>query len=306
MRKRIIITALCLLASTVHAFGAPKVDMKSYEKDGMRYIEKTYVIDTDADLSDVADGTFELDGYSYSQIDIKSQPVIHKEKKEVCQTKNVLVPSQGAAGIFEKIGKTLEYTDETGFSGKLEPDLNHVRYQVTGYTHKTMTKNGSQMFYNLPSMDTAQIPKSIWRDGIRLSLIDVQWIGDNRFASADTDVGNNYAAKGIYQGTYQVNIPSGYKAEVLYKGVAEKEISEQTAYTVTYVGEMLETSFWNKVSVPFLIGFCLLDALVLLLGVVLYFKHRRKRQAAMEKEWPENEKEVMKEQNQGEVDENAD
>ena len=169
-----------------------------------------------------------------------------------------------------------------------------------------MTKNGSQMFYNLPSMDTAQIPKSIWRDGIRLSLIDVQWIGDNRFASADTAVGNNYAAKGIYQGTYQVNIPSGYKAEVLYKGVAEKEISEQTAYTVTYVGEMLETSFWNKVSVPFLIGFCLLDALVLLLGVVLYFKRRRKRQAVMEKEWPENEKEVMKEQNQGEVDENAD
>ena len=91
VRKRIIITALCLLASTVHAFGAPKVDMKSYEKDGMRYIEKTYVIDTDADLSDVADGTFELDGYSYSQIDIKSQPVIHKEKKEVCQTKNVFL-----------------------------------------------------------------------------------------------------------------------------------------------------------------------------------------------------------------------
>ena len=73
-----------------------------------------------------------------------------------------------------------------------------------------MTKTGSQMYYNLSSMDTSQIPKMIWRDGISLKLTDIQWIGDNRLASADTAVGNNFAAKGFYTGTYQVNMPTGY------------------------------------------------------------------------------------------------
>ena len=162
---------------------------------------------------------------------------------------------------------------------------------ASGYTYKTMTKNGSQMYYNLSSMDISQIPKSIWRDGIQLKLMDVQWIGDNRSASADTAVGNNFAAKGTYQGTYQVNIPSGYIAEVLYKGTVEKEISEQTAYKVTYVGEEVDTGFFDNVSVPYLIGFFLFDAVVIVMAVFLVKKLRKKNQEADEEEEQENDDE---------------
>ena len=240
MKKRMLFIFICTLSLTVPVFGAPQVEMDSYEKDGKKYIEKTYVIDTDEEISDVADGTFELDGYRYSQIDIESEPVIQTEEKEVEQLEKASVSAQGDAEIIEKLGEVIEYADEDGFHGELKPDLENVKYYASGYTYKTMTKNGSQMYYNLSSMDTSQIPKSIWRDGISLKLMDVQWIGDNRSASADTAVGNNFAAKGIYQGTYQVNIPSGYTAEVMYMGTVEKEISEQAAYTVTYVGEELE------------------------------------------------------------------
>ena len=260
MKKRLIIATICAVSLTVPVFGAPKVDMDSYEKDGKKYIEKTYVIDVDEDISDVADGTFELDGYAYSQIDIKSEPIVETEEKEVEQLEKASVSAQGTQEIYKTIGETIEYADEDGFHGNLKPDLENVKYYASGYTYKTMTKNGSQMYYNLSSMDISQIPKSIWRDGIQLKLMDVQWIGDNRSASADTAVGNNFAAKGTYQGTYQVNIPSGYIAEVLYKGTVEKEISEQTAYKVTYVGEEVDTGFFDNVSVPYLIGFFLFDA----------------------------------------------
>jgi len=284
MKKRLIIAMACTMSLIVPVLGAPKVDMETYEKDGKKYIEKTYVIDADEDISDLADGTFELDGYSYSQIDIKSEPIVETEEKEVEELKIASVSGQGAAEIHEKIGEIIEYTDEDGFHGELKPDLENVKYYASGYTYKTMTKNGSQMYYNLSSMDTSQIPKSIWRDGIQLKLMNVQWIGDNRSASADTAVGNNFAAKGIYQGTYQVNIPSGYTAEVLYKGTVEKEISEQTAYKVTYVGEEFETGFMNNISVPFLIGFLLFDAAVIAAVVLLIKKLRKKNQEVEEQE----------------------
>jgi len=284
MKKRLIIAMACTMSLIVPVLGAPKVDMETYEKDGKKYIEKTYVIDADENISDLADGTFELDGYSYSQIDIKSEPIVETEEKEVEELKIASVSGQGAAEIYEKIGETIQYADEEGFHGELKPDLENVKYYASGYTYKTMTKNGSQMYYNLYSMDTSQIPKSIWRDGIQLKLMNVQWIGDNRSASADTAVGNNFAAKGIYQGTYQVNIPSGYTAEVLYKGTVEKEISEQTAYKVTYVGEEFETGFMNNISVPFLIGFLLFDAAVIAAVVLLIKKLRKKNQEVEEQE----------------------
>lgn len=279
MKKRLILMMICTLTLTVPVLGASKADMESFEKDGIKYIEKTYVLDADEEISRVADGTFELDGYSYSQIDIKNEPVIHIEEKEVEQLEKTFVSAQGDVNIIKNLGETIEYTDEDGFHGELKPDLENVKYYASGYTHKTMTKNGSQMYYNMPSMDLSQIPKSIWRDGISLKLMDVQWIGDNRSASADTAVGNNFAAKGLYQGTYQVNIPSGYMAEVMYKGTVAKEISEQIEYKVTYVGEELETSFFDTVSVPFLVGFFLFDAAVIILAVFLYRKWKKKKQA---------------------------
>lgn len=261
------------------------------KKDGKKYIEKTYVIEMDEEISDVADGTFELDGFSYSQIDIKSEPIVETEEKEVEELKTASVSAQGTFEIYEKIGEIIEYADEDGFHGELKPDLENVKYYASGYTYKTMTKNGSQMYYNLSSMDTSQIPKSIWKDGVQLKLMDVQWIGDNRAASADTAVGNNFAAKGMYQGTYQVNSPSGYTAEVTYKGTVEKEISEQTAYTVTYVGEELETGLFDNASMPLFFGIVLAGVAAIAAAIVLFRKLKKNSQEEVEEEEIDDEKE---------------
>lgn len=294
MKKRRILSILCAVSvACCVPVSAAETAMDSYERDGMKYIEKTYTIDAEDDISDVADGSFELDGYSYTQIDIKSEPVVQTEEKEVEEVKKGSVSGQSKSEILEKLGETLEYTDEDGFHGVLKPDLDSVKYYASGYTHKTMTKNGNQMYYNLSSMDTSQIPKSIWRDGIQLKLMDVQWIGDNRFASADTAVGNNFAAKGLYQGAYQVNIPSGYTAEVTYKGIVEKEISEQTVYTVTYVGEEIEPAgIFGEFSLPLMAGGLLFGAALIGAGVLLYKKLKNRSQT----DWEDNEEGNMEDE----------
>ena len=278
MKKNRVMSMIYILSLTmaVNVSAVPKTEMESYERDGMVYIEKTYTIGAEEDISDVADGSFDLNGYSYHQIDMKSEPVVETEEKTVEELKKASVSSQGMAQIIEKIGETIEYTDEDGFHGELKPDPESVKYYTSGYSSKTMTKTGSQMYYNLSSMDTSQIPKMIWRDGISLKLTDIQWVGDNRLASADTAVGNNFAAKGFYTGTYQVNMPSGYIAEVLYKGTVEKEISEQTAYTVTYVGEEIEPEgIFDTMSVPIIVGILLFGAAAVAGGIYLYCKLKK-------------------------------
>lgn len=278
MKKNRVMSMICILSLTmaVNVSAVPKTEMESYERDGMMYIEKTYTIGAEEDISDVADGSFDLNGYSYHQIDMKSEPVVVTEEKTVEELKKASVSSQGMAQIIEKIGETIEYADEDGFHGELKPDPESVKYYTSGYSSKTMTKTGSQMYYNLSSMDTSQIPKMIWRDGIGLKLTDIQWIGDNHLASADTAVGNNYAAKGFYTGTYQVNMPSGYIAEVLYKGTVEKEISEQTAYTVTYVGEEIEPEgIFDTMSVPIIVGILLFGTAAVAGGIYLYRKLKK-------------------------------
>lgn len=278
MKKNRMMSMICVLslAMAVNVSAAPETAMESYERDGMKYIEKTYTIGAEEDISDVADGSFDLDGYSYHQIDMKSEPVVETEEKTVEELKKASVSAQGMAQIVEKIGETIEYADEDGFHGELKPNPESVKYYTSGYTSKTMTKTGSQMYYNLSSMDTSQIPKMIWKDGISLKLTDIQWIGDNRTASADTAVGNNFAAKGFYTGTYRVNMPTGYIAEVLYKGTVEKEISEQTAYTVTYVGEEIEPEgFFDTMSVPIIVGILLFGAAAVAGGIYLFRKLRR-------------------------------
>lgn len=304
MKKRLIISTICALSLTVPVFGAPQVDLRTYEKDGMKYIEKTYVIDVDEEISDVANGTFELDGYNYFQVDIKSEPIVQTEEKKVEEWKKTSVSAQGSSEIVRKLGETIKYEDEEGFHGELKPDMGSVKYSVSGYTSKTMTKSGSRMFYSLPTMDTSQITKTIWQDGVQLKLVDIRWIGDNRSASGYTAVGNFYAAQGLYKGTYQVNVPSGYTAEVLYKGTAEKEVSEQTAYTVTYVGEEIEPEgVFENIPWPLIAGILLLGAAVVGVSVLVYRRRKQRSSEEMEVNTEEMMEKNMEENMEDEVQE---
>lgn len=266
------------LAVSVTAFATPQAVTESYEKDGRKYIKKIYTLEKEEDILDVADGTFELNGFTYHQLDISNEPVVEVLKKEVEEKKRVSVSSQNSTAVLEKLGATREYTDEEGYTGTLEADAGSIAYAVSGYSTKTMTKSDNRRYYNLPSMDTSQIAKEIWSGGVCLKLVDIQWIGDNNFASGDTAAGNNFVAVGYYSGNYSVKIPNGYTATVTYRGIAEKEISEQIAYSITYLGEETAPPVEKK---GFPIGPAIGGAMlsVGLLGAGAYFLSKAKRKS---------------------------
>ena len=84
-----------------------------------------------------------------------------------------------------------------------------------------------------------------------------------------------------------MKIPSGYRASVLYKGTAKKEISEQTAYTITYLGEESMPQQEEKLPLGFIIG----GIGLALAGIYLFLRDKRN---SLEEETEESEQEETK------------
>lgn len=262
------------------AYGNQLPDTENFIRDGKSYITNTYTIENGDNIDELLQRSFEADGYTYHQIDISSEPVIEVLTKEVEELQKVTVSSEDDAAVLNQLGATKAYDDEDGYSGTLELNLDKIIYTVDGYSTKTYTKTEQKMYYGLSSMDTSQIAKSIWSGGVQLSLNDVQWIGDNNSANADTAVGNNYNAKAYYSGTYSIKIPTSYTAEAVFNGTVEKEVSDRTKYKVTYLGEKTEVSLPEKkdlTSTFLLIGFVVFDAVLLGIGICLFRKFRKKQ-----------------------------
>ena len=240
--KKCYITLITLITTffCINIVYGEDIQTKSYMKDGKYYIEKTYTLKNTEDITNLMGNTFELNGYTYHQVDLKSKPYIEKLTKNITEPVEIKVSSQSTSQVISGLGETKAYSDSEGYNGTLSINKNNIQYTATGYTTKSYTKTDTKMYYGLSSMDTSQIGKTIWSGGVAMTLYDIEWIGDNNLGTGDTAIGNNYNAKAFYSGTYDVKTPNGYIAKTSFNGTVEKEFSDKVLYTIIYIGEKVE------------------------------------------------------------------
>ncbi|OUQ59701.1 hypothetical protein B5E58_04505 [Tyzzerella sp. An114] len=277
--KKVYIILITLVTTffCINSVYAEDSQTKSYMKDGKYYIEKIYTLKNTEDITSLMGNTFELNGYTYHQVDLKSEPYIEKLTKNITEPVEVKVSSQSTSQVISGLGETKVYSDDEGYNGTLSLNKNDIQYTATGYTTKSYTKTDTKIYYGLSSMDTSQIVKTIWSGGVAMTLYDIEWIGDNNLGTGDTAIGNNYNAKAFYSGTYDVKTPNGYIAKTSFNGTVEKEFSDKIIYTITYIGEKVEPQVIeieeNENDLPlWFIVMGIVFFIILLSGLTILFK----------------------------------
>ena len=81
--------SLAVLLLCTAATEAPEPTTETYMKGGNYYIEKTYTLKNGEDIDHLLGASFELNGYTYHQIDVKSEPVVEVlTKRSISNSRN--------------------------------------------------------------------------------------------------------------------------------------------------------------------------------------------------------------------------
>ena len=248
--------ALCLQSA---AYAAEPLKSYMEIKDGRHLFIKTYEAAPDEDPSGLKEEPFELDGFSYSFLDM--------EKDETTESQN-----NDVSAILEQLPLSIDY-DKDGFAGKLLLDSDSVSTEVKGYTTQTYTVRDSIMLRGVSNNDISLVPKTTVKNGVTLKLTGVDWsVGTSAPVDYDS-VPMSYNGVASYSGSYTRKIPTGYVTTAEYRGEVINRTVDSVVYTVTYIGEKMPYTILGKGGnggIP-LLAVVWGVGLALILGAAAYF-----------------------------------
>ena len=247
--------------------------LKSYMelKDGRHLFIKTYEAAPDENPSQLKEEPFELDGFSYSFLDMEKDEIISEEKRMETQEKTTESETNDLSAVLEQLPLSIDYNKD-GFTGKLLLDSDSVSTQVKGYTTKTYTVKDSIMLRGVSNNDVSLVPKTTVKNGVTLKLTGVDWsVGSSAPVDYDS-VPISYNGVASYSGSYTKKIPTGYMTTAVYSGEVVNRTVDSVVYTVTYIGEKLPVNIWGDTDggIPVLAIVCGVG-LVLLQSVAAFF-----------------------------------
>lgn len=232
--------SLALMFSSGAAANAA-TPVKSYMeiKDERHVYTKIFEALPDEDPFSLRESPFEQDGFSYAYYDTTAEEIKAVEKKAVAQTASVSTANSDVKTILQQFAPDMDYSDDEGFAGKLYLDHASVTTEAEGYVNKKFTLNDSVTVVGLGSNDPAAIPKTKVKDGVTLTLQNIDWSSQSAAAIDFTSVPATYTAVAHYSGAYSKKLPTGFVSAVEYKGEVSKVWTEKVIYTLTYIGTRL-------------------------------------------------------------------
>ena len=220
--------ALCLAALLACSLAIPAmaadilypVEVTEYMEGDSSRLKKIYVLTPADDPSLIPTEDFDLEGQTYTLLDITRQDQVETDTRDYTETVTLESKTKDMDAILPQLTATLEVDTEEGYTGVLTLDTASIQVEAAGYSTSTRAVTAARTYPNLSDADVSLIPKSIEDGGRTLELANVQW----------QEAGEFYTANATYTGTASSKYATGYTVTAEYSG----EVSRTTNDTVTY------------------------------------------------------------------------
>lgn len=238
--KHIRHLALCLLLAlslATSAFAAEVPDDLVVENlNGQQRMVKTYVLPPDADPETLKEPSFDYDGFTYTwaYTTKEEKPFFHTQT--VTETVTVETSSKKLDDILEVLAPSIPY-DEGGFSGELALDHTTIHTEAAGYATGSRTVTATKTIGPVDRNDMSYVPATTVKDGLTLSLSNVEWQVIGTDLVGDVLAPSSYQAIATYSGKSSYSYATGYVTTAEYRGEVTAQGIESITYTVVFTGE---------------------------------------------------------------------
>lgn len=209
------------------------IAIETAEDAGVRLLVKTFLVPKGTDPQALVEESLTRRGITYQVSDILLRELEgDSQTKPVTKTVTTPAETDDTEELLTLLSPTLEY-GEDGYAGTLSLDPSSISAKAADTTSYSYTLGDTREYTGLDRNDPYYIPKSAEKNGVTLTLADVQWTpmasaGDN------SEVPSLYKATAVYTGAAWGSKADGYLVTVSYTGEATKAEEGQQMVSIVY------------------------------------------------------------------------
>ena len=202
------------------------------------------MVDVDVSPSELIEGGITRREISYQYLEMYREELPGStETKTVSMQETLSTSSKDKNIIAAEAEQTVSY-EQDGFSGTLTLDTAGITAEESGRQSYSYEINDTRTYTGLAFNDPYLIPKEVNKNGVTLSLQDIQWMPTGVKADG-SGLPASYTATASYSGKGWSSKVTGYTATLPYSGEVTKEIPGKVQYTLVY-GEIPPESVEEK------------------------------------------------------------
>lgn len=227
--------AICTIITVFLLMGNVYAD--SLEKE---IITKEYTVDNlnKEEFYKSLNSKIEENGKSYQ---LKS--VNETENKETLEQnveieKSTIIQSNNVSELLDTVENQFDYETD-GYKGKVIIDESSINIKENNVYTKEYKVYYEQKYYDLPTNDLINIPKTVKSNGIIYYLTNPIWYVAETTKINGQDIPSKYNAVMQYEGLKKENVIIDYIANYQYKGIITKQVTSSITYKVQYI-EIIE------------------------------------------------------------------
>ena len=209
------------------------IAIETAEDAGVRLLVKTFLVPEGTDPQALVEESLTRRGITYQVSDILLRELEGDvQTKPVTKTVTTPAETDDTEELLTLLSPILEY-GEHGYAGTLSLDPSSISAKAADTTSYSYTLKDTREYTGLDRNDPYYIPKSAEKNGVTLTLADVQWTpmasaGDN------SEVPSLYKATAVYTSTAWGSKADGYLVTASYTGEATKTEEGQKMVSIVY------------------------------------------------------------------------